>query len=79
MEQATTVDQRVVSGTVETLPALAAAAGVAPPTLIVIGEVVRMRTKLDWFTKKAAAEDTEENLTHRTPRTTDKERETYIV
>ncbi|PFG17902.1 uroporphyrin-III C-methyltransferase [Propionicimonas paludicola] len=38
--QATTPDQQVVRGTVDTLPALAAAAGIQPPALTVIGSVV---------------------------------------
>jgi uroporphyrin-III C-methyltransferase len=38
--QAATPDQRVVRGTVETLPALAADAGIQPPALTVIGSVV---------------------------------------
>jgi uroporphyrin-III C-methyltransferase/precorrin-2 dehydrogenase/sirohydrochlorin ferrochelatase len=46
VERATTPAQRVVSATVETLAAAAAGAGVKPPALIVIGEVVALRDSL---------------------------------
>jgi len=46
IERATTPRQRVVTGTVATLPAVARAEGVKPPALIVIGEVVRVREAL---------------------------------
>jgi uroporphyrin-III C-methyltransferase/precorrin-2 dehydrogenase/sirohydrochlorin ferrochelatase len=46
IERATTPRQRVVAGTIATLPAVARAEGVKPPALIVIGEVVRVRDAL---------------------------------
>jgi uroporphyrin-III C-methyltransferase/precorrin-2 dehydrogenase/sirohydrochlorin ferrochelatase len=46
IERATTPRQRVVAGTIATLPAVARAEGVKPPALIVIGEVVRVREAL---------------------------------
>jgi uroporphyrin-III C-methyltransferase / precorrin-2 dehydrogenase / sirohydrochlorin ferrochelatase len=49
IQQGTTASQRVVTGTLETLPRLAAAAALKAPTLIIIGEVVRLRDKLAWF------------------------------
>jgi uroporphyrin-III C-methyltransferase/precorrin-2 dehydrogenase/sirohydrochlorin ferrochelatase len=49
IERATTERQRVVTGTLTTLPDDAAAAGVHPPALIVVGEVVKLRTNLDWL------------------------------
>lgn len=42
-------NQKVVEGTLETLPALAAAQNLRPPSLIVIGECVRQRPQLSWF------------------------------
>jgi uroporphyrinogen III methyltransferase/synthase len=39
----------VIVGTLSTLPELVARAGMKPPATIVIGEVVRLRGKLDWF------------------------------
>ncbi len=56
VQQATTRDQRVVSGSLETLPHLASAAGMRAPALIVIGEVVRLRRTLEWFDPKADVE-----------------------
>lgn len=49
VEQATTPRQRVVCGTLLTLPVLAAAQDVAAPALIVVGEVVRLHGSLGWF------------------------------
>jgi uroporphyrin-III C-methyltransferase/precorrin-2 dehydrogenase/sirohydrochlorin ferrochelatase len=49
IERATTARQRVVAATLATLPGEAAAAGVQPPALIVVGEVVRLRASLDWL------------------------------
>ena len=45
----TTPRQRVVRGTVATLPDLVAAAQLRPPALIVIGDVVRLAPELAWF------------------------------
>jgi uroporphyrinogen III methyltransferase/synthase len=44
---ATRPDQEVVTGTLATLPALTTA--LKPPATIIVGEVVRLRDKLDWF------------------------------
>jgi len=48
IEQGTTRDQRVISGTLSTLPAKAAL-DAHGPALIIVGDVVRLRTKLGWF------------------------------
>jgi len=53
VQHGTTSRQRVVSATVSTLPACAKAAGLEPPTLIIVGEVVRMQDSLAWFTPAA--------------------------
>jgi uroporphyrin-III C-methyltransferase len=47
--RATQPEQKVVSGTLATLPAQVAAANITPPALIVIGSVVELRSKLAWF------------------------------
>jgi uroporphyrin-III C-methyltransferase/precorrin-2 dehydrogenase/sirohydrochlorin ferrochelatase len=47
IEKATTAEQRVITGTLQTLPHVAKAAGMKPPALIVVGEVVNMRRRLD--------------------------------
>ena len=46
---ATRADQETVAGTLATLPALLAACGMKPPATIVIGEVVRLRDRLNWY------------------------------
>ena len=49
VQQGATPKQRVVSGDLATLPGLAAAAELHPPTLIIGGEVVRLRQRLAWY------------------------------
>jgi uroporphyrinogen III methyltransferase/synthase len=44
---ATRPDQQTIVGTLASLPAMLA--GMKPPATIVVGEVVRLRDKLDWF------------------------------
>jgi uroporphyrinogen III methyltransferase/synthase len=47
-----TPSQRVVTATVKTLAAAAQSAGLEPPVLIVIGRVVALREKLNWFERR---------------------------
>ncbi len=49
VQQGTTSNQRVVTGTLETLPATIARLEIKPPTLIIIGTVVTLHDKLNWF------------------------------
>lgn len=49
IENGTHQDQRIVIGTVETLPALVEQAGLKSPTLIMIGNVIRLHEKLSWY------------------------------
>jgi uroporphyrin-III C-methyltransferase/precorrin-2 dehydrogenase/sirohydrochlorin ferrochelatase len=49
VQQGTTQAQRVVTGTLATLPALVAKAKMHAPTLIIVGDVVRLRERLNWF------------------------------
>ena len=49
VQQGTTYQQKVVTGTLETLPGLAENAKMKPPTLIIVGEVVKLHDKLAWF------------------------------
>jgi uroporphyrin-III C-methyltransferase / precorrin-2 dehydrogenase / sirohydrochlorin ferrochelatase len=53
VQQATTREQRVVAGSLQTLPMLAKAANVKAPALIIIGEVVKLRRKLEWFSPQS--------------------------
>jgi uroporphyrinogen III methyltransferase/synthase len=48
---ATRPDQQTITGTLASLPARIAAAGLKPPATIVIGEVVALREKFNWFEK----------------------------
>lgn len=49
VQQGTTQNQRVFTGTLQTLPALVAEHEVHAPTLVIVGEVVTLRDKLAWF------------------------------
>jgi len=53
VQQATTRKQRVISGSLDTLPVLAKAAAVKAPALVIVGEVVKLRRKLEWFAPHA--------------------------
>ena len=46
---ATRPDQETLVGTLESLPAQIAECAMKPPATVVVGEVVRLREKLDWF------------------------------
>ncbi|GAC1310837.1 MAG: siroheme synthase CysG [Steroidobacteraceae bacterium] len=48
--------QRVVTATLETLVEAAAAADVGSPALLIVGEVVRLRTQLSWFAQTLTAD-----------------------
>jgi len=49
IQQGTTPQQRVLTGTLESLPGIVHDSGVKAPTLIIIGEVVTLRDRLKWF------------------------------
>lgn len=49
VQQGTTPSQRVVTGTLQTLPQQATDAQLKPPTLIIVGKVVSLQGKLAWF------------------------------
>lgn len=49
IERATTTKQRVIIGTLETLPEKITQENVKPPALIIIGEVVQLHAKLGWY------------------------------
>ncbi len=60
VQQGTTQNQKIVAGTLQTLPSLAAAADLTPPTLIIIGEVVKLHQSLAWF--ESAGETSQTNI-----------------
>ena len=49
IQQGTTAEQQTVAGTLKNLPGLADAASIRPPSLIIVGEVVKLREKLSWY------------------------------
>ncbi len=49
VERGTLPRQRVLIGTLESLPALAKKSDVQPPSMVIIGEVVKLHEKLKWF------------------------------
>lgn len=49
IEQGTTPKQRVITGTLSTLPKRVATEDVKAPTLIIVGNVVRLHDRLAWF------------------------------
>ena len=59
VQRATLDQQRVLVGTLATLPESAAREGFRPPALVIVGEVVRLREKLAWFAPGAIKKETE--------------------
>jgi len=57
VSKATTPSQRVVETTLGRAAADAAASGIEPPALVVVGEVVRLRAGLDWLGGGALSAD----------------------
>ena len=49
IQQGTLHSQRVLTGTVETLPEIVERSNVRAPTLIIVGQVVTLHGKLRWF------------------------------
>ena len=49
---ASTPRQHSVTGTLATITEVVREAGIKPPALVIIGEVVKLRKKIDWFEKR---------------------------
>ncbi len=49
VQKGTTREQRIFTGTLETMPSVVHNADIKPPTLIIVGEVVKLHDKLKWF------------------------------
>ncbi len=62
VQHGTLPTQRVITGDLSTLPALAEDAQLKPPTLIIVGNVVKLREKLGWYQPQLHSEQA-----HRTP------------
>lgn len=58
IQQGTTQQQRVYTGTLKTLPELPKRNEIKPPSMIIIGEVVKLHEKLAWF-EPITGEDTQ--------------------
>jgi siroheme synthase len=48
VSKGTTRDQKVVTGNLETIYAVCRASEIKAPTIIIVGEVVKLRDKLAW-------------------------------
>jgi uroporphyrin-III C-methyltransferase/precorrin-2 dehydrogenase/sirohydrochlorin ferrochelatase len=62
VQHGTLPTQRVITGDLSTLPALAESAQLKPPTLIIVGNVVKLREKLGWYQPQLHGDQA-----HRTP------------
>jgi uroporphyrin-III C-methyltransferase/precorrin-2 dehydrogenase/sirohydrochlorin ferrochelatase len=51
IQQGTTRHQKVLAATLADLPTKVAEADIKAPTLVIVGEVVRLHEKLAWFGK----------------------------
>jgi len=49
IQRGTTPEQVVMHGTLETMPDMFNSSHIKPPTLIIVGDVVRLHEKLSWF------------------------------
>src|SRR5574337_1109970 len=52
MHWGTKPEQETVTGTLETIVALAQARGLRPPAVLVVGDVVRLRERRNWFERR---------------------------
>jgi uroporphyrin-III C-methyltransferase/precorrin-2 dehydrogenase/sirohydrochlorin ferrochelatase len=57
IDNGTRPNQRVVIGTLDTVAEKAVEAGVQGPAILIVGSVVRLRQKLDWFVPEAARQE----------------------
>jgi uroporphyrin-III C-methyltransferase/precorrin-2 dehydrogenase/sirohydrochlorin ferrochelatase len=57
VQKATTRKQKVLVGTLESMPSLLEQETVKPPTLIIVGSVVSLHEKLSWFSQARTVGD----------------------
>jgi uroporphyrin-III C-methyltransferase/precorrin-2 dehydrogenase/sirohydrochlorin ferrochelatase len=57
IQQGTTPQQRVFIGTLDTLPELAEQEEIKPPSMLIIGEVVRLHEHLAWYEPASSPKD----------------------
>jgi len=49
VQKATTPDQKLFTGTLKDMPGIVEREAIKPPTLIIVGEVVKLHDKLNWY------------------------------
>jgi len=49
IERGTQPQQRTLIGTLSTLPAIVQSQQIKPPSMLIVGEVVKLHEKLAWF------------------------------
>jgi uroporphyrin-III C-methyltransferase/precorrin-2 dehydrogenase/sirohydrochlorin ferrochelatase len=49
VQKGTTQDQKIFIGTLDTMPGIVDESDIKPPTLIIVGDVVKLHEKLKWF------------------------------
>jgi uroporphyrin-III C-methyltransferase/precorrin-2 dehydrogenase/sirohydrochlorin ferrochelatase len=49
VQKGTTQDQKIYIGTLASMPGIVDESDIKPPTLIIVGDVVRLHEKLNWF------------------------------
>ena len=59
IQQGTTRNQKVITGTLSTLPGTVSSSDIKPPTLLVIGHVVSLRSGLAWYNPDDYRRDTD--------------------
>lgn len=53
VQKGTTADQKVIISTIQNMPDVAKNTKISPPTLIIVGDVVKLHSKLNWFNPEA--------------------------
>lgn len=55
IQQGTTTEQRTFTGSLKTLPDIIDKEDIKPPSMMIIGDVVKLREKLAWFDESGKA------------------------
>ncbi|MFC0560228.1 uroporphyrinogen-III C-methyltransferase [Halalkalibacter alkalisediminis] len=63
IQEGTTEHQKTVIGTLETIEGIVSEAGIKHPAMIVVGNVVQLREKLNWFKEKGENADERNRVT----------------
>jgi uroporphyrin-III C-methyltransferase/precorrin-2 dehydrogenase/sirohydrochlorin ferrochelatase len=63
IDNGTRPNQNVLIGTLDTIARQAAEAGVKGPAILIVGSVVRLREKLDWYVPEEQARDAKPGMT----------------